>query len=120
VALLVDKTKQLALKHIQLVGHIGAHAALVYNALHTTFIIIIIIMVTQPVRAVASLHHHVHGQQHASRGLQSESWNRFIAGRATCSMDDQVSNVHIQHYITYKTDKALLYKIGQEHQTKCK
>ena len=29
---------------------------------------------------VASLHHHVHGRQHASRGLQSDGWNRFVAG----------------------------------------
>jgi len=42
------------------------------------------------VRAVASLDHHVHGRQHASRDLQSDGWNRFVAGRATCSMDDQV------------------------------
>ena len=33
-------------------------------------IIIIIIMVAQPGTPVASLHHHVHGRQHASRGLQ--------------------------------------------------
>ena len=32
-----------------------------------------------PARAVASLHHHVHGRQHASRGLQSDRWNRFVA-----------------------------------------
>jgi len=49
-------------------------------------IIIIIIMVAQPARAVASLHHHVHGRQHASRGLQLDVWNRFAAGRATCSV----------------------------------
>ena len=36
--------------------------------------------------AVASLHHHVHARQHASRGLQSDGWNRFVAGRATCSV----------------------------------
>ena len=39
--------------------------------------------------AVTSLHHHVHGRQHAFRALQSDVWNRFIAGRATCSVDDQ-------------------------------
>jgi len=43
--------------------------------------------------AVASLHHHVHGRQHASTALQSdEGWNRFVAGRATCSVDDQVGD----------------------------
>ena len=43
-------------------------------------------------RAVASLHHHVHGRQHASSALQSDVWNRFVAGRATCSVDDQVGD----------------------------
>jgi len=38
------------------------------------------------------LHHHVHGRQHASRALQSDGWNRFVAGRATCSVDDQVGD----------------------------
>jgi len=42
--------------------------------------------------AVASLHHHVHGRQDASRGLQSDGWNRFVAGRANCSVDDQVGD----------------------------
>ena len=41
---------------------------------------------------VASLHHHVHGRQHASSALQSVGWNRFIAGRASCSVDDQVGD----------------------------
>ena len=50
------------------------------------FVIIIVIIV------VASLHHHVHGRQHASRGLQSDKWNRFVAGRASCSVDDQVGD----------------------------
>ena len=36
---------------------------------------------------------HVHSRQHASRGLQWDAWNRFIAGQATCSVDDQVGNV---------------------------
>ena len=42
--------------------------------------------------AVASLHHHIHGRQHASRGLQWDGWNRFVAGRGTCSVDDQVGD----------------------------
>ena len=41
---------------------------------------------------VASLHHHVHGRQHASSALQLVGWNRFIAGRASCSVDDQVGD----------------------------
>jgi len=36
--------------------------------------------------------HHVHGRQHVSRGLQSDVWNRFVAGRASCSVDDQVGD----------------------------
>ena len=40
----------------------------------------------------ASLHHHVHGRQHTSTGLQSDGWNRFVAGRATGSVDDQVGD----------------------------
>jgi len=43
-------------------------------------------------RRVASLYNHVHGQQHASRGLQSDGWSRFVASRATCSVDDQVGD----------------------------
>ena len=43
-------------------------------------------------RRGTSLHHHVHGRQHASRALQSDGWNRFVAGRATCSVDDQVGD----------------------------
>jgi len=35
---------------------------------------------------------YVHGRQHASRDLQSDVWNRFVAGRATCSVDDQVGD----------------------------
>jgi len=35
---------------------------------------------------------YVHGQQHASIDLQSDVWNRFVAGRATCSVDDQVGD----------------------------
>ena len=47
---------------------------------------------------VASLHHHVHGRQHASRALQSdEEWNRFLAGRASCSVDDQVGDATCGH-----------------------
>ena len=34
-------------------------------------LLLIIIKIAQPARAVASLHHHVHGQQHVSRALQS-------------------------------------------------
>jgi len=49
-------------------------------------------MVAYLTRAVAALHHHVHNRQHASKGLQSDGWNRFIAGRATCSVDDQVGD----------------------------
>ena len=30
--------------------------------------------------------------RHASRGLQSDGWNRFVAGRATCSVDDHVGD----------------------------
>jgi len=54
--------------------------------------IIIIIRFAWPARAVASLHHHVHGRQHASRGLKWDVWNRIVAGRATCSVDDQVGD----------------------------
>ena len=32
------------------------------------------------------------GRQHVSRGLQSDVWNRFVACRATCSVDDQVGD----------------------------
>ena len=39
-----------------------------------------------------SLRHHVHGRQHASRGLQWDVWNRFIVGWATCFEDDQVGD----------------------------
>ena len=42
--------------------------------------------------AVASLHHHVHCRQHACRDLQLDVWNRFVAGRASCSVDDQVGD----------------------------
>jgi len=52
----------------------------------------IIIMFAQPARAVALLHHHVHGRQHAFIGLQSDAWNRSVAGRATYSKDDQVGD----------------------------
>ena len=31
-------------------------------------------------------------RQHASRALQSDGWNRFVAGRASCSVDDQVGD----------------------------
>jgi len=55
-------------------------------------IIITIIVVALPAAAVASLHHHVHGRLHASRGLHCDGWNRFVAGRATCSVDGQVSD----------------------------
>ena len=43
-----------------------------------------------------SLHHHVRGRQHASRGLQWDGWNRFVAGRASCSVDDQVGDATCQ------------------------
>ena len=39
-----------------------------------------------------SLHHHVRGRQHVSRDLQLDVWNRFVAGRPTCSVDDQVGD----------------------------
>jgi len=52
----------------------------------------IIIVVALPATAVATLHHHVHGRLHASRGLHWDGWNRFVAGRATCSVDGQVSD----------------------------
>ena len=48
---------------------------------------IIIIIVAYPARAVVSLLYH---NVYASGGLQSDEWNRFVAGRATCSVDDQV------------------------------
>ena len=54
-------------------------------------IIIIIIIVAQLARAITLLHH-VHGQQQASRGLQWDGWNHFVAGRATCSVDEQVGD----------------------------
>jgi len=54
--------------------------------------ITIITIVAYTARAVASLHHHVRGRQYASRGLQLDGWNRFVAGRATCSVDDQVGD----------------------------
>jgi len=39
-----------------------------------------------------SRHHHVHCRQHASRALLSDWRNRFVAGRATCSVGDQVGD----------------------------
>ena len=59
----------------------------------------LISMVAQPARAVASLHHHVHGRQHASRGLQWDGWNGFVAGRATGSVDDQVGDATCGHEV---------------------
>ena len=36
--------------------------------------------------------HHFHDRQHASRGLQSDVWNRFVGSQATCSVVDQVGD----------------------------
>jgi len=48
------------------------------------------------VDALAAIHllltYHVHGRQHASRALQSDVWNRFVAGRAARSVDDQAGD----------------------------
>jgi len=30
------------------------------------------------INSTVLVHHHVHGRQHASRGLQSDGWNRFV------------------------------------------
>ena len=38
------------------------------------------------------LTYHVHGRQHASRALQSDVWNRFVAGRAARSVVDQAGD----------------------------
>ena len=55
-----------------------------------------------------SLHHHVRGRQHASRGLQWDVWNRFVAGRASCSVDDQVGDGTRSR--SYKSDEELLFR----------
>jgi len=52
-----------------------------------TLISNIIIIVAYPAWAVASLLYH---NVYAYRGLQSDEWNRFVAGRSTCFVDDQV------------------------------
>ena len=47
--------------------------------------------------------------QHASRALQWDGWNRFVAGRATCSVDDATLDVDtraaeksLQFFVSYR------------------
>ena len=47
--------------------------------------------------------------QHASRALQWDGWNRFVAGRATCSVDDATFDVDtraaeksLQFFVSYR------------------